>query len=275
MQSVYYQLKHLSAALILSLSLGFVSLVSSPAHSYGGIGHDAFCQLAFDLSSPKTQQVLQSFADQHPDYEDFASMCNWADNIKSDKRWDWAKPHHYVNFARGSAKVTAADCAANGCILSAIQHHYDVLKHDRTDWIALAFLAHFIGDLHQPMHVSFADDLGGNRARLSYFDEATNLHRLWDTQMLMQRGGSDSKAKASELLRGLSPLKPAAIDAEQTLAWANESAAITRRIYSDYRAEQKLGQSYTDQWGPVLEQRMQQGAQRLAAVLDELYGDSF
>jgi hypothetical protein len=61
---------------------------------------------------------------------------------------------------------------------------------------------------------------------------------------------------------------------EQTLKWANESAAITRRIYSNYREGQELGEDYTAQWEPVLEQRMQQGAERLAAILDGLFSDA-
>lgn len=245
-----------------------------PAAAYGGIGHDAFCQLAYDLTEPTTQARIDALVQQHPDYQDFGTICSWADHIKSETRWDWAKPHHYVNFPRSAAKVTATDCAQSGCILSAIQHHYDVLKHDRDDWVAFAFLVHFIGDLHQPMHVSFADDLGGNRAQLEYFGEPTNLHRLWDTDMLVQRGASERAEKLAALRAGLQALAPMTVTAEQTLAWANESAAITRRIYSDYRSGQKLAESYTEQWGPLLEQRMQQGAQRLAAILDGLYSKS-
>src|SRR5690554_7954409 len=216
---------------VIGLTVGFIK----PAAAYGGIGHDAFCQLAYDLSQPATRAKLDGLVQQHPDYQNFGSLCSWADHIKSETRWDWAKPHHYVNFSRAAAKVTATDCAQSGCILSAIQHHYDVLKHDPEDWVAFAFLVHFIGDLHQPMHVSFADDLGGNRAQLEYFDEPTNLHRLWDTDMLAQRGGSQSAKKVAELLRPLKPLDAIIVTPEQTLSWANESAAITRRIYSNYR----------------------------------------
>jgi len=244
------------------------------AQAYGGIGHHAFCEITYSLVQPQTRARLDTMVAEHPDYEDFGGICSWADHIKSNKVWDWAKPHHYVNFPRSAAKVEAANCPDQGCILSAIQHHYDVLKHDPTDWVALAFLAHFIGDLHQPMHVSFGDDLGGNRAALVYFDEPTNLHRLWDTDMLAQRGGTDSAAKAKTLGESLVALDPIAVTLTTTLAWANESAAITRRIYSNYREGQTLGSDYTAQWGPVLEQRMQQGAQRLAAILDDVYGPS-
>lgn len=253
------------------LTLMATTLTIPTAHAYGSIGHHAFCEMTYALVQPATRERLDAMVAEHPSYDDFGSICSWADHIKSDDKWDWAKPHHYVNFPRDQAKVRAQDCSNKGCVLSAIQHHYDVLKHDPNDWVALAFLAHFIGDLHQPMHVSFADDLGGNRAPLVYFEQPTNLHRLWDTDMLAKRGGSQSAEKTTELLRDIQPLSALIITPEKTLSWANESAAITRRIYSNYREGQQLAEDYTAQWGPVLEQRMQQGAQRLAAVLDGLY----
>lgn len=265
-------MKGFIVSLTVSVSVGFALLWSPVTTAYGGIGHHAFCEAAYRLAAPKTQRALDDMVAQHPDYDDFGALCSWADHIKSDSTWNWAKPHHYVNFPRTEAKVTAQDCPVQGgCILSAIQHHYNVLKHDRNDWQALAFLAHFVGDLHQPMHVSFADDLGGNRARLVYFDEPTNLHRLWDTDMLLRRGGDDSMTKAKQLVQEISPQAVITVTPEQTLAWANESAAITRRIYSQFREGQQLGADYTAQWGPLLEERMQKGAQRLAAVLDGLY----
>lgn len=262
--------KFLGSALVAMI----IASAPSPAVAYGEHGHSAFCEAAYQLAQPQTQQRIDALVAQHPDYDSFGSLCSWADDIKSDKKWDWAKPHHYVNFPRSSAKVREDDCPVQGgCILTAIQHHYNVLKHDSEDWQALAFLAHFIGDLHQPMHVSFADDLGGNRARLTYFDQPTNLHRLWDTDMLLRRGGEDSLAKAKQLVEGLAVEQPLVVTDELTLKWANESAAITRRIYSNYREGQELGEDYTSQWEPVLEQRMQQGAQRLAAILDGLFAN--
>ncbi|WP_404409333.1 S1/P1 nuclease [Pseudidiomarina marina] len=253
----------------------FIAAMPSTAMAYGKHGHSAFCEAAYQLAQPQTRQHIDALVAQHSNYDNFGSFCSWADDIKSDKKWDWAKPHHYVNFPRSAAKVREDDCPVQGgCILTAIQHHYDVLKHDPEDWQALAFLAHFIGDLHQPMHVSFADDLGGNRARLTYFDQPTNLHRLWDTDMLLRRGGEDTFAKAKQLIDGLVAESPITITGEKTLKWANESAAITRRIYSNYREGQDLGEDYTAQWEPLLEQRMQQGAQRLAAILDGLFANN-
>lgn len=257
----------------LILILLSVLAFSPAANSYGGTGHAVFCQMTYDLVSPATRQRLDAMVAEHPDYDSFGAICSWADHIKSDDKWDWAKPHHYVNFARNQAQVTADACPPQGCILSAIQHHYSVLTNNPESWDALAFLAHYVGDLHQPMHVSFADDLGGNRANLYYFDEERNLHWLWDTGMLLRRDGEPPQAKADSLGQALEPLPPLQYSEDLVLGWANESAAITRRIYSDYAPQQRLGENYTAQYGPILEERMQVGAQRLAALLDSIYQD--
>ncbi|MDX1705782.1 S1/P1 nuclease [Pseudidiomarina sp.] len=249
-------------------------LLTPAAKAYGGSGHELFCQMAYELSQPATQRKLDAMADAHPDYENFASICNWADHIKSDDRWGYASPHHYVNFARTADKVTELDCPSQGCILSAIMHHYNVLQYNQDSWTSLAFLAHFIGDLHQPLHVSYADDRGGNRAQLDFYGEPSNLHWVWDSGMLNKRGVEPMKQKVSALLNGVSPLAQAvALKRETVLEWANESAAITRGVYTDFSKYQQVDDSYTALYGPVLEQRLQQGAQRLAAVLDHIYGE--
>lgn len=268
MTSVFFRIV---AGVLVGGMISWISVV----WGYGDHGHRAFCDAAYQLAQPATQQHIDELVAKHPEYENFGTLCHWADDIKSQPQWDWAKPHHYVNFPRHAAKVSPEDCPLEGgCVLSAIMHHYHVLQHNPDDWAALAFLAHFMGDLHQPMHVSFADDLGGNRAHLMYYDEPTNLHILWDIHMLLRRGYDDVPAKVTELTVTLTPLAPLALSADDVLAWANESAAITRRIYSQFRDGQALGDAYTAQWGPILEQRMQQGAQRLAAVLDQLFAEN-
>ncbi len=256
-----------------ALSGLIVALLMTPtAKAYGGAGHELFCQMAYELSQPATQRKLDEMADAHPDYENFADICNWADHIKSDDRWNYASPHHYVNFARTADKVTELDCPSQGCILSAIMHHYNVLEHNRDSWTSLAFLAHFIGDLHQPLHVSYADDLGGNRAQLEFYGEPSNLHWVWDSGMLSKRDVEPVAGKVVALLDGVSPLTHSLqLDREMVLAWANESAAITRGVYTDFSQSPQVDERYTGQYGPVLERRLQQGAQRLAAVLDYLY----
>ncbi|EKE68647.1 S1/P1 nuclease [Gallaecimonas xiamenensis] len=243
------------------------ALVVSPTWAFGFNGHKAFCQAAYELTSPKTQQALDKVVASQGKYGSFAESCTWADDIKGDHHWDWSKPLHYVNIPRGASKLTDANCPATGCVLSGIRHYQALLTQNPNDWQALFFLSHFIGDLHQPLHVSYADDLGGNRALGQFFGEEKNLHGIWDYGMLGHMGGDDWKGFGHKLA-GLANAK----DAGGTpLAWGNQSMAITQQVYRYYQGHKTMGQEYVDHFGPVLEQRMEAGAERLAKVLDSIY----
>lgn len=262
---------------LLTIGLAAVFFVPAPAAAYGGDGHRIVCQMAYDLSAPDTREKLDKIVakvnSSAGDYQSFADLCVWADDIKSDDSFDWAKAHHYINFSRDSASLKKSDCAKNGCVLFAIEHHFNVIQRTPDNWESLAFLAHFVGDLHQPMHVSFADDLGGNRAELKFFDESSNLHWVWDSGLLQHRDGDPWQGKAEQLLAGIDDMSES-LDNAPVLKWANESAAITRRIYSDYQEDMRIGESYVEQYGPILEHRMQQGAVRLARMLDSVYSST-
>ena len=84
------------------------------------------------------------------------------------------------------------DCPGGRCIVAAIAADHAVLANpassieDRAE--ALRFLIHFMGDLHQPMHVADNGDRGGNR-RIVYLDgDSTNLHAVWDGKLLERAG---------------------------------------------------------------------------------------
>ncbi len=90
----------------------------------------------------------------------FAVACAWPDNVRDQKRYEHTKPWHFVNIPRSATSVSASDCPKQGCLLSAITEMQQRLQNKPdTDGQALLFLGHFIADLHQPMHVSYFDDL--------------------------------------------------------------------------------------------------------------------
>ncbi|WP_115718120.1 S1/P1 nuclease [Gallaecimonas mangrovi] len=248
----------------------FSLLLSTQALAFGFNGHKALCQAAYDLTSAKTQKALDNVVAKQGHYGSFAESCTWADDIKKDHQWDWSKPLHYINVPRGVSKVTADDCAKHGCALSAIRHYQALLKEQPQDWQALFFLSHFVGDLHQPLHVSYEDDLGGNRAMVTFFGEQKNLHGIWDYGLLDHLGASNWKAFGDMLA---SKAKPQFAKGTP-LIWANESYAITKQIYVDYQHHKVLAQQYVDRFGPKLELQMEKGAERLAKMLDNVYNQS-
>lgn len=238
-----------------------------PGWGFGFNGHKAFCEAAYELTAPHTQQRLDQIIKEQGKYQSFAEACTWPDDIKHEAAWEHTSPWHYVNFPRQAKQLTMADCPDDGCVLSAIPAANQRLHHDPADWQALFFLSHFVGDIHQPLHVSYADDLGGNRAPITFMKHETQLHGLWDYGMLEQLGAKHWQQFGHQLAQQ-APAQPQSM---QPLKWANESATLTRKIYASYRQSKNVGSDYLEHFGPLLMQRMALGARRLATLLDNIY----
>ncbi|MFQ5739681.1 MAG: S1/P1 nuclease [Acidobacteriota bacterium] len=116
-----------------------------------------------------------------------AQVGNWADEIRSDPAWECAAPFHYVTVPAGKI-YPEQTLAAEGDAISAVAHYAGVLANpdaatEQRVW-ALQFLVHIVGDLHQPLHVGRGCDRGGNQIRVSWFGRETNLHGVWDREII-------------------------------------------------------------------------------------------
>ena len=97
----------------------------------------------------------------------------------------------------------------------------------------LKFLGHWVADIHQPLHVSFAGDRGGNFIRESG-PCVNSLHTVWDTCIIEKKLGTDPQTVARDLLDGLPQSTQAAWVAVTIQGWANESFQVTRRASVQY-----------------------------------------
>lgn len=253
--------------------ISIISLVTSfNSHSFGRTGHGLVCDMALQLTSASTQQQLASLVAASP-HTEFAAACSWPDEVRGQEEFRWTAPHHYVNMPRGEKQLNADSCPEHGCILSAITTMQQRLKADPSDWQALLFLAHHLGDLHQPLHVSYADDLGGNRTAVYFYSHEmpTNLHGVWDSNMLSKLGYDDDYEKQEALFLQITAEHIANWQQGTVLDWANESAELTYAIYLQYRPGMLIDEAYVAQHQPTLEQRLQQAAVRLAFLLEQIF----
>ena len=247
-------------------------LLSAKALAFGAIGHQQICNLAYQLVKPSTKQQIDALLAIGPEQE-FAKGCVWPDEVRREPAYQFTAPHHYLNVSRQQQQVKPTDCAAKGCLLSALQHYASLLKQGgttRQKAEALLFYSHFIADLHQPLHVSYADDLGGNKTALYYFGQPWNLHGVWDTAMLKSLGYPENPQLAANKLTQQQLNTIRRWQSGQPLVWAQQSLDQTRRIYRDYKPGMLFSQSELERDCPVVEQRLLQAAVRLAWQLDQL-----
>ncbi|XP_022715969.1 endonuclease 4-like isoform X3 [Durio zibethinus] len=165
---------------------------------WGKDGHYAVCKIA---EAYLTEDALVTVKELLPDSAggELASVCSWADDIKWYYKWHWTSPLHYVDtpdfkcnyqYCRDCHDSAGhKDSCVTGAIFNYTKQHFSAyqgydpqLKYNLTE--ALMFLAHFVGDVHQPLHVGFTGDLGGNTITVRWYHRKTNLHHVWDTMII-------------------------------------------------------------------------------------------
>jgi len=236
---------HRSRSSLVALAASGVLFLSSHAGAWGEQGHQIIGTIAMTRINAQTRAaVIELLGD-----DDLAKAGLWADQIRGDADYDWAKPLHYVNAPRTAERVEMdRDCPGGECVVGAIGK-FLAIAVDQSKPIeerreALKFAVHFIGDIHQPLHAGYKDDLGGNRISVIAFgDIKTNLEvASWQAQL-------------------------------DPLAWANESMSITRKIYHDLPADAKVGEAYYQANFPIISHRLAAAGVRMAAILDKAFAD--
>lgn len=265
--------------ILLSIAL----LISGQAQGWGKLGHRVVGEIAeARLNAPARAAVAELLRGEAE--PSLAGIANWADELrdnnpdlgKRSSRW------HYLNFPRPMAGATAdachyepaRDCRDGDCVVAAIETQRRILADRRQPSAArlqaLKFVVHFVGDVHQPLHAGYADDLGGNTAQLRYGGEGTNLHRVWDHWIIQASGYQDAAAYAAHL----ATQSAAAVDDERRSGapvWAEESCRIVKQP-GFYPAKRRLPAAYITHYRPVVEQRLRQAGVRLADLLNQTLG---
>lgn len=235
-------------------------------------GHALVCGLAYDALSEEARAKVDDLTAQSGLNKPFPDLCSWPDEIRRQERWKYTGPWHYVNVGRGDTRITRQHCPEKGCVLSAIETMEDRLQSDpQSDWQALLFLGHFIADVHQPMHVSYGDDRGGNTFPLFWEGEPTNLHFIWDRQI---HGLGPSAFQNREAYRPQMMDYRVQASVADPVAWAQESLNRTLMIYRRYDAGDNLSEKDVVADRLWLREHMVVAAQRLADTLEALFGES-
>ncbi|KAG0233481.1 hypothetical protein BGW42_007438 [Actinomortierella wolfii] len=168
-----------------------------PAESYGTLGHTLTGQVAQLLLTPETARQVKEILS--PYYDGLLSKAaSWPDTIKMKPQYKWASVNHYVNTPNDNppdeclfSYVYGAHDVVNGIynMTSQLLHykeHPPTTERDRSlREDALRFFVHFVGDIHQPLHTS-GKDRGGNDALARWRRARTNLHKIWDSQMILK-----------------------------------------------------------------------------------------
>jgi len=232
----------------------FSSNVFSSNFDWGKTGHRVTGQIAEDHLTKKAKKNIMALLNN----ESLALVSIFADEIKSDTSYKQYSPWHYVNFSFDK-KYGEDPPSEYGDLIQGIEKCITVLK-DKTSPIAdkqfyLKMLVHFVGDLHQPLHVGRGEDKGGNDIQVRWFKEGSNLHRVWDSDMIDYYAMSYTELALNRDY--LSKDQIAEIKKGSIVDWVHESQALAKKVYESAAIGEKLGYKYMYYNFPTVRSQLQ------------------
>ena len=250
----------------LFLSMAQLSLANVPFWSQ--TGHRTVGEIAEQNLDRRTKKWVSELLDG----QSLASISNFGDDIKADKKYAKFSPWHYVNFPADKKYMEVAP-SPQGDIIQGILECERIIKDTnsgREDKVFyLKMLIHLVGDLHQPMHVGRLEDKGGNDIPLKWFGKSTNLHRLWDANLI-----DDYQMSYTELSADypkLTKKEKQHIQEGTIYDWVEESQDLANELYGSVSEGEKLGYAYRYKYMGVVRDQLLKGGLRLAKVLNELF----
>jgi len=242
--------------------------------SWGVTGHRTVGKIAENHLTPKAMAGVKDLLGDVT----LADVSTWADEVRGKPEYKQTGPWHYINLPLGLSYVEFKSRVENmleanvySSVVKQLQLLMDTSVSREQKVEALKFLVHFVGDLHQPMHVSREEDKGGNTIQLNFDGQGTNLHAIWDSK-LIDHSGMDYQQLAAKYDH------PTAAQVRQwqgdpIIKWMWESYQITTQLYAevDTMKNRSIGQAYFDEHWATVPQRLEEAGVRLAGLLNVVF----
>lgn len=224
---------------VFCLTLCLSPLFGSSAWAWGSEGHRIIASIAWDRLTPAARQEVNNLLGSRGRVA-IEEASTWADEIRPSR--PETAPWHYVNIEISSnGYEPARDCPAGNCVIAQVEKDVRIIG-DRQLLLpvrseALRFLIHFVGDLHQPLHCADNHDRGGNSVRVAIGTEETNLHAVWDRDVVAALG-EEADSVASTLDTQISPEVAKAWSVGSPVDWGNETFEIAKgALYSELQGK--------------------------------------
>lgn len=247
----------------------FLLGLSFSLSAYDLVGHRIVAEIAYQNLSATARLQLDKLLGKHG----IVYAASWADEIRSDSNYKYSYQWHYQNLSDSMAtadfeKLFNNPSSEGEHLFYALEKMETRLRKDKSDLEALKFLIHFVGDLHQPMHMGRLADLGGNKLEYNWFGKKTNLHSLWDGSLI--ENNKMSYTEYSAYLQDKYEPKNAAYRRYSFLASVEASYALRTEIYAyDYSNTNNF--HYVYRFHNQLDDMLYRGGIQLANVLNKLY----
>ncbi len=244
-----------------------ILLPANRASAWGPIGHRTIAQVAENHLTPKAKREIAKLLGTAT----LPEVAYWADEIRYLPEWKVADTWHYISID-DTETLTSTVRNPKGDVVEAIERMEATLRNpkstvkERTE--ALKFLIHFVGDIHQPLHVGRRADAGGNKIDITLNGKQDNLHWTWDALMINDMGMSYTEL--AHQIDHPSPSELRTWEKSPLTDWVNDSFALRPQIY-EIPADGKLSYLYSFQNWPALRTQLLKAGVRLAGTLNAIF----
>lgn len=251
------------------------------SYAWGKKGHDVTASIAERHLTPEARALVDSLLDGRS----MIYWANWLDNASYSPQYGYTKTWHYKNVNKG-VRYEEMDVNPAGDAVTAIKAQMETLsspiRSAKDKELALKILIHVMGDIHQPMHMGRATDLGGNRIKVKFFDRDTNLHSVWDDS-LPEAAHKWSYTEWTDQIDRLKPNQEESIIyvgegitpggayiPKMVDEWAKEAVVIADRIYECMPEKKSIRYDEIAWSTPIIEQQLLAAGLRLAFLLNHI-----
>ncbi|CAN5734983.1 S1/P1 nuclease [soil metagenome] len=270
-KELFMKIKHLKKIAIIAFffSLPFQSM------AWGVLGHRIVGEIADSYLNKKAKREIYKILGT----ESIAMASNWADFIKSNPAYGYLYNWHFINLDEGLSEVqvktyldqdTATDAYTKINFLVTELKKKDLSNENKLLYLHL--LIHIVGDVHQPLHVGRLQDLGGNKVKVLWFRDSSNLHQVWDEKLINFQ--QLSYTEYATAINHTSKEQQKEWQNEPVSTWIYQSYQYAEKIYSDIKSNnQKLDYKYNYDYVELLNQQLLKGGIHLAGLLNEIFGN--
>jgi hypothetical protein len=259
--------------LLKKLAIG-IAIIYAPLQSmaWGAEGHRICGQIADSYLSPQARKAIKEILGN----ESIAMASTWADFIKSDPDYSYLYNWHFIDFDKAYTYAEMQDFLAHDTNVDAYTKiNFMISELKKKDLpkekklLYLRVLIHVIEDVHQPMHTAHTDDKGGNDFKVNWFSTPTNLHSVWDSQLI-----EFQQLSYTEYTNAINHTTVAQRNEWQKAPiaqWLFESNQIAEKLYTEIKPGETLNYKYNFNHIDTLNQQLLKAGVRLAGVLNQLF----
>lgn len=257
----------LTSLLFLTVSHPDSHIEVSDSLRWGQIGHYVTGHIAENHITDKTAAELDRVIGD----ESLAVAAVWMDDIRSDSDYDYTSSWHWVTIPDGMT-YEETDKNPDGDILWALETLIADLKEGglsaKEEHDKLKMVVHMVGDIHQPLHVGTGEDMGGNETRVQWMGDNSNLHSVWDSNMIDSR-----QMSYTEISYNIDVVDEETVEKWQNATvrdWAHESMEYRDRVYN-LPDDNRIGYEYRYANYDLVKDQLVKAGVRLAGVLNDIY----